>query len=184
MIDAIQPITTTHLGFKFRSRLEARWAVAFTTLGLVFDYEPEGFRLSDGTLYLPDFYFPQTKCWAEVKPNDDPARLVISPDAARKVCLLALGSGRPVIVLDGPVRDTNYWCAVPVELEPTGVEWFDVHLFDENHYHVSEGRFYMDTGAPLFEHYQDGLLNAYTLGRGAIHPAVLAARSARFERGA
>ena len=30
-------------------------------------YEPEGFRLSDGTLYLPDFYLPESKTYFEVK---------------------------------------------------------------------------------------------------------------------
>ena len=30
-------------------------------------YEPEGFELSDGTWYLPDFYLPTARAWAEVK---------------------------------------------------------------------------------------------------------------------
>ena len=63
-IDAIQ---TEYKGYKFRSRLEARWAIFFDTLGIEWIYEPEGFRLSDGSLYLPDFYLPESNTWVEVK---------------------------------------------------------------------------------------------------------------------
>jgi nucleoside 2-deoxyribosyltransferase len=52
MIKAIQ---TVYKGYKFRSRLEARWAVFFDALGLEWEYEPEGFDLGDGVWYLPDF---------------------------------------------------------------------------------------------------------------------------------
>jgi hypothetical protein len=31
------------------------------------EYESEGYKLSDGTYYLPDFYLPETRCFAEVK---------------------------------------------------------------------------------------------------------------------
>ena len=66
----MKPIDTTYKGRLFRSRLEARWAVAFDSLGLQWDYEPEGFELSDGTRYLPDFWLPDVNggCWIEVKP--------------------------------------------------------------------------------------------------------------------
>lgn len=66
----IKPIQTSAYGRLFRSRLEARWAVFFTSLGLVWEYEPEGFDL-DGELYLPDFrvWDPQgDPIWYEVKP--------------------------------------------------------------------------------------------------------------------
>jgi hypothetical protein len=66
---AIQPIPTRYQGYHFRSRLEARWAVFFDTLGLRWEYEPEGFDLG-GVLYLPDFrvWTPQGEpCWYEVK---------------------------------------------------------------------------------------------------------------------
>ena len=66
----IKPIQTRAYGRLFRSRLEARWAVFFTSLGLTWEYEPEGFDLG-GELYLPDFrvWTPQGKpIWYEVKP--------------------------------------------------------------------------------------------------------------------
>jgi hypothetical protein len=63
----IKPIETYYNGYRFRSRLEARWAVLFDTLGIPYQYEPQGFQLSDGTYYLPDFYLPTLDVWVEVK---------------------------------------------------------------------------------------------------------------------
>jgi hypothetical protein len=67
----IRPIETEYNGYLFRSRLEARWAVFFDTLGVPYEYEPEGFELGDGTRYLPDFWLPTWDAWVEVKPNRD-----------------------------------------------------------------------------------------------------------------
>ena len=64
----IKAIETYYNGYRFRSRLEARWAVFFDTLGIEYQYEPEGYELNDGTRYLPDFYLPDFQCFAEVKP--------------------------------------------------------------------------------------------------------------------
>lgn len=52
---AIKPIETEYKGYKFRSRLEARWAVFFDALGVQYEYEPEGFNLGNDLYYLPDF---------------------------------------------------------------------------------------------------------------------------------
>jgi hypothetical protein len=41
----LKPIETHYLGCRFRSRLEARWAVFFEALGIKWWYEPEGFSL-------------------------------------------------------------------------------------------------------------------------------------------
>lgn len=51
----IKAIQTEYKGYKFRSRLEARWAVFFDALGVGWEYEPEGFDLPSGLKYLPDF---------------------------------------------------------------------------------------------------------------------------------
>ena len=68
----IKAIETVYKGYRFRSRLEARWAVFFDTLGLKWEYEPEGFVMPSGTHYLPDFKV-LTKHgathWYEVKPE-------------------------------------------------------------------------------------------------------------------
>ena len=60
-------IETVYKGYRFRCRLEARWAVFFDAIGLPFEYEPEGFTLDDGTKYLPDFWLPSLKMWVEIK---------------------------------------------------------------------------------------------------------------------
>ena len=62
----IKPIETLYNGYRFRSRLEARWAVFFDAAGIKYEYEPEGFEV-DGVRYLPDFYLPEAKRWIEIK---------------------------------------------------------------------------------------------------------------------
>jgi hypothetical protein len=65
----IKPIETLYNGYRFRSRLEARWAVFFDAAGIEYQYEPEGYVLSDGTYYLPDFYLPSMRLYVEIKPK-------------------------------------------------------------------------------------------------------------------
>ena len=62
----MKAIETVYNGYRFRSRLEARWAVFFDTLGIRYEYEKEGYDLS-GLWYLPDFWLPEQDCWAEIK---------------------------------------------------------------------------------------------------------------------
>lgn len=66
-METVKPIETVYKGFRFRSRLEARWAVLFDAMGIKYLYEPEGYRLSDGTCYLPDFFLPDMDQFFEVK---------------------------------------------------------------------------------------------------------------------
>lgn len=51
----IKAIETRWKGYRFRSRLEARWAVFFDACGYQWEYEPEGYELEGGIRYLPDF---------------------------------------------------------------------------------------------------------------------------------
>lgn len=51
----MKAIETRYKGYRFRSRLEARWAVFFDALNLQWSYEEEGYKMPDGTYYLPDF---------------------------------------------------------------------------------------------------------------------------------
>jgi hypothetical protein len=62
----IKAIPTRYKGYHFRSRLEARWAVAFDAMDLEWDYEPQGFEVSRGP-YLPDFWLPGIDKWIEIK---------------------------------------------------------------------------------------------------------------------
>ena len=47
----IKAIETVYNGYRFRSRVEARWAVFFDTLGVPYEYEKEGFDF-DGVPFL------------------------------------------------------------------------------------------------------------------------------------
>lgn len=54
----IKAIETVYNGYRFRSRLEARWAIFFDAVGAKWEYEPEGFDIptKNGIVkYLPDF---------------------------------------------------------------------------------------------------------------------------------
>jgi hypothetical protein len=62
----IKPIETRYAGCRFRSRLEARWAVFFDALGIQWEYEPQGYEGVAGR-YLPDFRLPDQDLWVEVK---------------------------------------------------------------------------------------------------------------------
>ena len=69
----LTPIETVFKGYKFRSRLEARWAVFFEDMGFNWSYEIEGFNLPSGAKYLPDFFIKNhDHCydyWYEIKPD-------------------------------------------------------------------------------------------------------------------
>ena len=86
----IKPIETIYKGHRFRSRLEARWAVFFDHIGINWIYEPEGFEFPDGTKYLPDFYLPDSKQFFEVKG--------IMDDEDRKKITALIMSGCDVVV--------------------------------------------------------------------------------------
>lgn len=69
----IPAIETRAYGCRFRSRLEARWAVFLTEAGFDWEYEPEGAQLDAGR-YLCDFRVKGpngVQVWLEVKPPVD-----------------------------------------------------------------------------------------------------------------
>lgn len=91
-------IETVYKGYRFRSRLEARWAVVLDTLDVKYDYEREGFQLSSGW-YLPDFFLTDFDCWFEVKPT-----LINHGDEAwNKAATLARETDQYVLVACGPI---------------------------------------------------------------------------------
>jgi hypothetical protein len=75
----VKPIETIHNGYRFRSRLEARWAVFFDKLGIKYYYERQGYDLGKVGWYLPDFWLPhyadpdiddgKTGVFVEIKPT-------------------------------------------------------------------------------------------------------------------
>jgi hypothetical protein len=63
----LKAIETSYAGCRFRSRLEARWAVFFDELNIPWEYELQGYTVGDGRNYLPDFWLPNPGIWVEVK---------------------------------------------------------------------------------------------------------------------
>jgi hypothetical protein len=123
----IKAIETTYGGYRLRSRLEARWCVCFRALGIPYEYEPEGFDL-DGTLYLPDFWLPEQRCYFEVKGERTNPWLTDSP-AQQKAIKLARASGYPVIIAGGQFSqdDPMLTCYYPM-LNDVGPQVGDVVL--------------------------------------------------------
>ena len=96
----VRAIETHYKGYRFRSRLEARWAVFFDALGIEWEYEREGYDL-DGVWYLPDFWIAPWRAFVEIKPTMPTAE-------ERDKCLrLALATAcRCLIVYGSPGVDT------------------------------------------------------------------------------
>lgn len=89
----MKPIETSYAGCRFRSRLEARWAVFFDQLGIKWEYEPQGYEF-DGERYLPDFHLPHFDQFVEVKGDDE--RLKKDLPGLRK---FAAAAQRNVVIL-------------------------------------------------------------------------------------
>jgi len=100
----LNPVETIYRGYRFRSRLEARWAVFFDTLGIPFEYEPEGFELPGGLRYLPDFWLPEQGGWVEIKGREP------TEEERLKAQLLAAGTGHPVYIFFGPIEEPPGYC--------------------------------------------------------------------------
>ena len=114
MIKAIQ---TKYKGYKFRSRLESRWAVFFDALDIKWQYEPDGYELDGGVRYLPDFFlplapnkwcaldkYPGAGYWIEVKGGKPTAAEV---DKMKELCLVSRHHGYMVYGVPGefaPIR--------------------------------------------------------------------------------
>lgn len=54
-------------GIEFRSKLESKTAQALDNIGIAYEYEPEGYKLSNGMWYRPDFYLPDVNQFIECK---------------------------------------------------------------------------------------------------------------------
>lgn len=189
----MKAIQTRYKGYRFRSRLEARWAVFFDALGIKWEYEKEGYKLESG-LYLPDFWLPQVSMWAEVKPGPlSKAEFMLCEQLARHTDF-------PVLMLSGIPDAKPYPAIRGAEYEHGGwladIDYYDIQ--DENEYWKSEGRFYWiegdcvdfgcDSNLPVPEASDElwqglvfeGIKREAVYGNGF---AIAAARAARFEFG-
>jgi len=183
----MKAIQTSYKGYRFRSRLEARWAVFFDALGIKWEYEPEGFELGFCERYLPDFFLPgfhrKEGIFVEVKPEND------GFSKAKKFSEL---SGHSVLLAAGTPDSKLYW------LYGTATSYFpdrDNDSFNESDVlmdvlfyakylpggtHGDEYRFFTSPeGGSEIE--GDNLHNWQECA--AIDHAVSAARGARFEFG-
>lgn len=129
MMPKIKAIPTRYAGCRFRSRLEARWAVLFDTLGWSWEFEPRSFSLPSGG-YLPDFWVTagrRAPVWFEVKPSTDEREDMRWPELAAMtgdVLIVARGMHRTgdhcssqhsanAYAPNAIGRDLTLWPAVP-----------------------------------------------------------------------
>lgn len=93
----MKPIETIYKDYRFRSRLEARYAVLFDALGVRWEYEKDDHVLPNGVRYLPDFWLPEQDCWIEIKGQWP------SSQEERKAELLALKTKKNVYIFFGDI---------------------------------------------------------------------------------
>ncbi len=105
----VAAIETRYAGCRFRSRIEARWAVFFDTLGWDWEYERQSYRLGSLGGYLPDFWLSSCgdgiELWVEVK-GAEPL-----PEALEKMAALVHLTNTTGVVLHGdiPRVDRGGW---------------------------------------------------------------------------
>lgn len=98
-----QPLPTTVGTTSYRSRLEAKWAVFWRSLGILAEYEAGGFDLGDAIAYRPDFRIPSWETWVEIKPHG------VDLAVAEVRCqALARSSGWRVLLIVGEPSDRGY----------------------------------------------------------------------------
>lgn len=169
MSNEIKPIETIYNGYKFRSRLEARWAVFFDAMGIKYEYEPEGFRLQDGSCYLPDFRIyvasriHKNPIYAEVKG-------CMTDNDYRKVCLFS--EEYPILILGGIPKDHWEWRSANDE----DYRFFSYGLIDGDEYCALFSKYEGETWLCGADHEQ------WDCGE-ALDMALAKARQARFEHG-
>lgn len=160
----IRAIETRYKGYRFRSRLEARWAVYFDALGIKWEYEKEGYDLG-GIYYLPDFWLPQVEMWAEVKAEE------FTAEEEEKAVRLVELTGYQVLKLIGAPDYRAYFTA-DTDPDYGNQEYLITNL------KLDEGRFF---GSPCFD---KGVMNeSEKMYWSDVARGVNAARSARFEFG-
>ena len=107
----MKAIETLYKKRRFRSRLEARYAVLLDALGVTWEYEKEGYEL-DGMLYLPDFWLPEQDCWLEIKGQEP------TEEEQEKARRLSIYTGKDVCIRYGDISPESGKLHVFSPLEP------------------------------------------------------------------
>ena len=92
--------------YTFDSKLEARWAVFFESIGLPWDYKPELFDLGAAGLYEPSFRV-EYPFGGFVYFHVVPDLAYLSREQKKKVAAFPVSPG-PLIILDGPPALRRY----------------------------------------------------------------------------
>lgn len=158
----LNALETSYAGCRFRSRIEARWAVFFDAMAIRWEYEPQGFHLPSGN-YLPDFRlrFGDHHVWWEVKgkkPNRDEMELAWE---------LYEETGSYVYIAHGDIPRDHHEQSRVAAFGAVRARWF---IMSEKGVRQTIGLTPVDMDQSGVDHPR--LLAAYT-----------AARSARFEHG-
>jgi hypothetical protein len=181
----VKAIETRYKGYRFRSRLEARWAVFFDREHLAWEYERQGYDL-DGLAYLPDFWLPQVRMWAEVKAE------AFTAVEVEKAFRLWAATGHQVLFLvglPGPTfhmatareHDDRHYCGVPAGCGPhCRRAYMDYHVSSYHDYPAGERRFFTCSGLVDTTTHLPASSDEFDGGTGS---SVAAALSARFEHG-
>lgn len=201
----MQAIETSYKRYRFRSKVEARWAVFFDSLRLNWSYEKQGFDLGTER-YLPDFWIESFQSFVEIKP----LKSAIGPIDSKAFEMSR--QGKRVVILCGDPWPFEYIAvAAPrgtdsLKLQLTAqftacekcdnvtLSWVDPEE-EENRI----GRIFTDHYCPLLsnsetgricchKHYPFSWLKFLTRSlevtdQYRINRAFIAARSARFEHG-
>lgn len=120
----LTPIPTYYKDCKFRSRLEARWAVFFDAPSIAWEYEKEGYDIN-GTWYLPDFWLSNVRdrhglvgVWVEIKGNG------ATPEESKLCGGLAVGTHHSAHIFSGQpqtqdsVGESGLWFGPNTEYGP------------------------------------------------------------------
>lgn len=91
-VDEVQAQRDEYKGIEFRSKLESKTAQALDNVGIAWEYEPDGYKLSNGLWYRPDFWLPDARQFVECKG-------VMSSTDSAKIVGLVEDTGHPVLAL-------------------------------------------------------------------------------------
>ena len=138
--NTIKAIETEYHGCKFRSRLEARWAVFFDTVGVKWEYEPEGFDLGDGIRYLPDFLLHGVEGRGADENGDLYVEVkgVLNDDDRIKIDRFSIPCQRPLLVVGSIPKTTRNWLALEDDaLNGLDCDYFyNLQFCDADYYHA------------------------------------------------